>query len=169
MKSHEDRVRGIHSTFSEATDHLIACLQQLNDNIVTRAPAGAWTPAQIGCHVALTNEFLAAVLSGAVGEMNVPRPDGFQETLATLQLPDRVKTFPALEPPAGASKRDAVAKLRQSADVFAKSLSAATSERCGSVCVKMPFGVVFSIYEVGEFATGHIHRHIGQVNRTVAL
>ena len=168
MKSHEDRVLGIQSAFSGATDQLIACLQQLDDHIVTRAPAGAWTPAQIGCHVALTNEFLAAVLSGAVADMNVSRPNGFQETLATLQLPDRVKTFPALEPPAGATRGEAVAKLRQSAEVFAKALPAATSERCGTMCVKMPFGVVFSIYEVGEFAAGHIHRHIGQVNRTVA-
>jgi hypothetical protein len=32
----------------------------------------------------------------------------------------------------------------------------------------MPFAVVFSIYEVGEFAAGHVHRHIGQLKRTIA-
>ena len=63
---------------------------------------------------------------------------------------------------------DAVAKLRRSADVFTKALPTATSDRCASVCVKMPFGVIFSIYEVGEFAAGDIHRHLNQVKRTLA-
>jgi len=167
MAGHDDRIRNIQSVFGQANDQMIARLQALDDATATRGPADAWTPAQIGLHVALTNEFLSAVLSGGVKEMSIPRPDGFTETLASLQLPDKVKTFPVLEPPAGTSKADAVARLRQSAEVFARALPTATSERCAGTCIKMPFGVVFSLYEVGEFATGHIHRHIRQVNRTV--
>lgn len=167
MAAHDERIRTIRAAFGQANDQLIARLQALDDATATEGPVDAWTPAQIGPHVALTNAFLSAVLSGDVKEMTGPRPDAFTETLATLQLPDKVKTFPALEPSAGTSKSDAVAQLRQSADTFAKAPPTATHERCASTCITMPFGAVLSLYEVGEFATGHIHRHIAQVNRTV--
>ena len=44
---------------------------------------------------------------------------------------------------------------------------AVTPDRCNSQCVNMPFGVAFSLYELGEFTVGHIHRHRGQVDRTL--
>ena len=168
MSSHDDRIRSIQTSFQQATDQLIDLLQELDDTKAMRAPAEAWTPAQIGSHVAKTNEFLAAVMAGGVADMNVPKPADFKESLASMQLPDKVKTFPALEPAAGTTKGDAVAQLRKAAEVFAGALPAATNERCSSTCIKMPFGAIFSVYEVGEFAAGHVHRHIGQVHRTVA-
>jgi hypothetical protein len=119
MAMHHDRVRAIDAAFRDANDQLIASLQQLDDRTAAQRPAaGGWSAAQIGCHVALTNGFLSTVMGGGVAEMDVPKPDGFQETLATLQLPDKVQTFPALEPPGAASKADALAKLRASVDVL---------------------------------------------------
>ena len=168
MMTHDDRIRSIQTNFVEALNQLIARLDALDDRTATKNPADGWNAAQIGWHVATTNEFLSGALKGDVPDMSIPKPDGFKEQLATLQLPDRVKTFPSLEPPAGASRAEAVAKLRASADAFAKALATATPDRCATMCVQMPFGVAFSIYEVGEFTGAHIHRHIGQVNRTVA-
>jgi len=167
MATHAARIRNIESEFGQAIDQLIARLRALDDAAATHQSAEGWTPAQIGVHVALTNEFLSAVIRGDVKEMYVPRQDDFTESFATLQLPDKVKTFPALEPPTGASKSDAAEKLHQSGETFAHALPTATLERCVSTCVKMPFGVLFSLYEVAEFATSHVHRHIAQVNRTV--
>ena len=168
MSAHDDRIRSIQASFQQATNQLIDLLQQLDDAKATRAPAEAWTPAQIGSHVAKTNEFLAAVMAGSVADMNVPKPADFKESLASMKLPDKVKTFPTLEPAAGTTKGDAVTQLKKAAEAFARALPAATNERCSSTCVKMPFGATFSVYEVGEFAAGHVQRHIGQVQRTVA-
>ncbi len=74
MASHDDRMGGIGDAFAQANQLLIGRLQALDDGAATRSSGGAWTPAQIGLHVALTNEFLSAVLSGQVEQMNVPRP-----------------------------------------------------------------------------------------------
>jgi hypothetical protein len=165
MNTHATRIGNIESDFGQAIDQLMARLHALDDAAATRQSASGWTPAQIGVHDALTNDFLAAVIRGDVKEMSVPRQADFTESLATLQLPDKVKTFSALEPPADASKADAVARLRQSGQTFEKALPTVTPERCVSTCIKMPFGVVFSLYEVGEFATSHVHRHVAQVDR----
>jgi len=166
MASHEERVGAIRSAFAEANDRMIARLEQLEPTVAVRDTGAAWTAAQIGWHTAKTTEFLAGALAGEIAEMSIPVPDDFTEQLSSLQLPDRIKTFPFLEPPDEVSKQDAVTKLRASAGAFADALSAATAERCASTCVKMPFGV-FSIYEVGEFTCAHIHRHLAQIDRTV--
>jgi len=167
--THDDRIRSIDNTFITANGELIAAIERLNDQAATRRPSdGGWSAAQIGYHVALTNEFLSAVMSGGVAEMAVPKPAGFQEALATLELPAKVKTFPALEPPADTSRADAIAKLTGSAGAFAQALGTVSQERCAGTCIQMPFKAVFSLYEVGEFAVGHVHRHIGQLQRTTA-
>jgi hypothetical protein len=168
MSAHDDRIRSIQSSMQQATDELVSLLQQLDDAKSMRAPADAWSPAQIGSHVAKTNEFLATVIAGGVAGMEVPKPAEFKESLASLRLPAKVQTFPALEPAAGTTTGDAVAQLKKANDAFAKALPAATDARCSCTCIKMPFGPVFSVYEVGEFAAAHVHRHIGQVKRAVA-
>jgi hypothetical protein len=61
----------------------------------------------------------------------------------------------------------AIAKLRSSAESFASALAATAPDRYATSCVKMPFGAMFSVYEVGEFMGAHVHRHLGQMDRTV--
>jgi len=167
MPDHAERIASIRTAFNEANGRMIDRLEQLDSAAATRQPATGWNVAQIACHTAMTTEFLSAALSGALAEMSVPRDQAFTEQLASFPFPDRVQTFPALEPPADTTKGDALARLRQSADVFGKALETATAERCGTICVKLPFAVV-SIYEVGEFAGGHITRHMGQIDRTLS-
>jgi len=166
MARHEDRVGAIRSAFTEANDRMIARLDQLEPTVAVDSTGAGWTAAQIGWHTAKTTEFLAGALAGEIEDMSIPVPDDFTEQLASLQLPDRMRTFPFLEPPDEVSKEDALTRLRASAGTFTDALSTATAERCASTCVKMPFGV-FSIYEVGEFTCAHIHRHLAQIDRTV--
>ena len=166
MATHDDRIATLNAAFLKANDEMIARLEGLDDAAAGRNPGEGWNAAQIGAHVALTTEFLSAVLAGKVAEMVVPRPDGFTEQLATMQMPDRVKTFPQLEP-GDASRQDAVAKLRASAEAFAGAVAAATPERCDATCIAMPFGATFSLYEVGEFMGAHVSRHAGQMERTL--
>jgi hypothetical protein len=169
MAAHDDRIRAIRTSFDQALDQLTAHLDALDDHAATKQPADGWSAAQIGWHVALTNDFLSGVLGGGVPDMIVPKPEGFVEQLATMPFPDRVKTFPALEPPADASRAEASARLRASGETFTRALASASPERCATSCVQMPFGAVFSLYELGEFMGAHIERHIGQFDRTLAL
>lgn len=167
MANHDERLRSIRSAFANANQTLASQVEQLDDRTATLSPPDAWNASQIAWHVAMTTEFLAGALSGANASMLVPKPEGFQEVLSTLQLPAKVKTFPMLEPPAGAIRVESVRRLRASAETFAKALQTVTPERCGTQCVQLPFGVL-SLYELGEFAAAHVARHTGQVQRTVA-
>ena len=167
MASHDERLRAIRAAFAQANAVLASKVEQLDDHKATLAPREAWSAAQIGWHVALTTELLSGALSGANEAMLVPRPDGFQEVLATLELPAKIKTFPPLEPPAGATRAEAIGRLRSSENTFADALGRVTQDRCGAQCVQLPFGL-FSLYEVGEFTAAHVVRHTGQLERTVA-
>ena len=169
MAAHDDRIRAIRTNFDQALDRLMAHLDALDDRTAAKQPADGWSAAQIGWHVALTNDFLSSVMGGGVPNMIVPKPEGFVEQMATTPFPDRVKTFPALEPPVGASRAEASARLRASGEAFSRALASASPERCATTCVQMPFGAVFSLYELGEFTGSHIERHIGQFDRTLAM
>jgi len=167
MPEHDERMSAIRNAFGSANDEMIAAIEALDADAAAKAPEGAWNVARIGWHVGTTTEFLAGAMSGAIAAVVVPRPDGFEETLASLELPQKIQTFPQLEPPADVSRETAIEKLRASADAFAGAADTVTSERCGTVCVQLPFGV-FSLYEIGEFTAAHIRRHLGQVERTLA-
>ena len=175
MASHDERLQAIRAAFARENSVLASKVEQLDDRTATLAPQDAWSAAQIAWHVALTTELLSGALSGANASMLVPRPEGFQEVLATLQLPAKMKTFPMLEPPADPTRAESVSRLRASQDTFATALQAVTPNRCATQCVQLPlppgagraFGV-FSLYEIGEFAVAHVVRHTGQVERTVA-
>jgi len=167
MPEHDERMSAIRRAFASANDEMIAAIEALDADAAAKAPEGAWNVAQIGWHVGTTTEFLAGAMSGAIAAVVVPRPEGFEEKLASLELPQKIQTFPQLEPPAGVSPEAAIAKLRASSAAFAGAADTVSAERCGAECVQLPFGVL-SLYEIGEFTTAHIHRHLGQVRRTLA-
>jgi len=167
MPEHDERMSAIRGAFASANDEMIAAIGALDAEAAAKAPEGAWNVAQIGWHVGTTTEFLAGAMSGAIAAVMVARPDGFEESLASLELPAKIQTFPQLEPPAEVSRETAIEKLRASAAAFAGAADTVSAERCGSECVQLPFGTL-SLYEIGEFAAAHIHRHLGQVERTLA-
>ncbi len=163
---HDERVRAIRGGFARANGQLIADIEAIDETAAAARREDGWNPAQIGWHVAVTNEFLAGAMSGRIPEMNLAKPPDFEESLATRQLPDKIKTFPRLEPPESASKAEAIRRLRTSGETFQTAVDTITRERAASAAVQMPFGV-FSVYEVGEFTAAHVHRHIGQLKQTV--
>ena len=78
-QSHQNRIHASVSAFQSASEGLIASLERLNDDVATRAPRdGGWNAAQIGYHVATTNEFLSGLLDGSVPSA-IPAPTGFVE------------------------------------------------------------------------------------------
>lgn len=166
MSDHEARLGSIRQAFASANDEIVATVGGLDDDAAMKAPPAAWNSAQIGWHVARTTEFLAAAISGEIPEVLVPRTPDFEERLASLDLSGKIRALSILEPPQEVTREAAVGKLLDSIEVFENALGRLTPERNAAECVKLSFGVL-SLYETGEFAVAHIHRHLGQIRRTL--
>ncbi len=167
-QSHGNRIHASVTAFQTASEAFIRALEQLNDETATRAPAdGGWNAAQIGYHVATTNEFLAGVLTGAV-PMAVPAPEGFAENPDVFKsVPAKIETFPQLQPPATVTKADAVARLRKSMGDTVKAIETLEASRAASHCVTFRIGQL-SMYQVADFIGGHVMRHQQQLQRATA-
>lgn len=167
-QSHQNRVHASVSAFKTANDALIGALERLNDEAATRSPqAGGWTAAQIGCHVAITNDFLAGVLTGAV-PVAIQAPAGFAENPDVFKnVPTKIDTFPQLHPPTAATRADAIATLRKSAGNTVKAIESLDPERATKYCVQFPMGML-SMYQLADFVAGHVVRHQQQLQRATA-
>ena len=164
-QSHDDRIRASVTQLQTAGDALAAALERLNDAAATRKPQdGGWNAAQIGWHVAVTNGFLAGLITGAIPSA-VPAPTGFVEDAKVFAgVPEKITTFPALEPPPTATRTEAVEKLRTSTTETIKAIQSMTPERANGFCVQFPFGAL-SLYQVADFIGGHVVRHQKQLER----
>jgi hypothetical protein len=162
-----DRATLVLARFNAAQNHLAGKLRDLPAGAAEERPdIDAWSAAQVGWHVAVTNEWIAGVLTGAT-PMAQPAPAGFKESAHALTVPDNIKTFPALEPPAVVGRDSALEKLRGSGQQMSKAIASLTPERGGGYTVTLPFGTL-SLYELADFAAGHVARHIAQIDRAVA-
>jgi hypothetical protein len=164
-QSHQNRIHASVSAFVSASEGLIAALERLNDTAATHTtPGGGWSAAQIGYHVATANDFLAGILTGAIPR-SIPAPAGFQENPNVFsQLPSKVTTHSALEPPADATRGQSIAKLRHSTALAVKAIEGLTAERASGQVVEFPFGAI-SLYQLSEFIGGHVVRHTAQLER----
>jgi uncharacterized damage-inducible protein DinB len=167
-QSHQNRIHATVSAFQSASEGMITALERLNDSAAIETPAGGgWNAAQIGYHVATTNEYLTGILTGAIPRAR-PAPDGFQENAKAFSgLPSKVETFESLEPPAEATRAEALEKLRESTAQAVKAIEGLDAERALGRVVDFPFGVI-SLYQLAEFLGGHVMRHQAQLQRAAA-
>ena len=167
-QSHQNRIHATVSAFLSASERMIAAMERLNDAAAVHIPeTGGWSAAQIGYHVASTNEYLAGILTGAIPRSR-PAPDGFQENPHVFSgLPSKIKTFPSLEPPADATRAQAAAKLHDSTTRVVQAIEGLTAERAAGEVIDFPFGVI-SLYQLAEFLTRHVLRHETQLQRATA-
>ena len=164
-QSHQNRIHASVSAFQSASEQLIAALERLNDDVATRAPqAGGWNAAQIGYHVATTNEFLSGMLSGAV-PIAVPAPAGFAENPAVFNnIPSKIEPF------RNCNRRRASRGPKRSKNCAAvtsstvQAIESLSAERAGGYCVQFPIGEL-SMYQVADFIGGHVVRHQKQLER----
>lgn len=165
---HEDRIRNAVSSFEDANSRLVRMLEGLSDEAAHKAPSdGGWSAAQVGCHVAMTNELFAGVLTGAV-PLAQPAPAGFAENPNVFStVPSKVETAPPLQPPAGSTRQDAVEKLRSAQTAIVGAIKSLTHERGTSHIMQLPFGPI-TLSQAAEFMGPHTTRHIAQVERVTA-
>jgi uncharacterized damage-inducible protein DinB len=151
-----------------ASEAMVAALERLSDDASIRKPQdGGWNAAQVGCHVATTNGFLAGLITGTIPRAE-PAPAGFEEDAALFgKLPEKITTFPALEPPAAATRADAITNLRASTADAIKAIESMTPERATGYCVQFPMGPM-SLYQIADFIGGHAVRHHAQLQRAAA-
>jgi hypothetical protein len=166
--SHQEQLRTKSSAFTSAVNSLAEAIERLDENAATRTPGeGGWSAAQIAWHVGTTNELLGGVMSGSV-PMAKPAPQGFSEDPTVFRgIPDRIQTFPQLEPPAGVTRADGLSKLRGSVSPYLAGLEGLSPERAETFCVPFSFGTL-SMYQLADFASGHVMRHLEQVHRATS-
>jgi hypothetical protein len=167
MSEAADRAATILARFNAAQTSLVGRLRDLPAGLAETAPADdAWTPAQIGWHVALTHDLVAGVLLGSI-PMAQPAAEGFKEAFDGSTIPDRAKNSPPLDPPAVCGRDSALEKLRASGQQLTKAMATLTTERGAGYTVTLPFGTL-SLFELADFAAAHAKRHLAQIDRAVA-
>jgi hypothetical protein len=167
-QTHQNRIHASVSAFQSASDDMIMALERLSDEAVARVPQdGGWNAAQIGYHVATTNDFLAGVLIGTIPSA-VPVPPGFVENPEVFKrVPATIETFPQLEPPPTVTRADAIAKLRLSTSATVKAIESLGTDRAAGYCVQFPVGQL-SMYQLADFIGGHVMGHQRQLQRATA-
>jgi hypothetical protein len=160
-----DRATAILARFSATSQTFAAKLRDLPPGLAEfRTDAGSWSPAQIGCHVALSNLWIADVLTGA---SQAPRVPVNGSTFDPAALPPTEESFPTLVPPGAVSREVALERFRASVQQVSKAIAALPSDRAAAEGVTLSIGTL-SLYELADYAATHITRHLAQVDRTVA-
>jgi len=84
-----DRAAARLARFHAAQRALISQFRELPPGAAeAQSASGAWSAAQIACHVAMANEWTAGVLTGAT-PLAQPAPAGFTERFTPLRSPGR--------------------------------------------------------------------------------
>jgi hypothetical protein len=163
MTAHHERIHSIAQELAAANHRLIQALVGVDDRAASLGPPdGGWSAARIGMHVAITNEWITAVLRGTAPGAEPP-PSGFNESWTGVAIPEKVQTFPHLVPPPDAQRAAALERLAASGDETATVLAGMSAERAG-MCVHLPFGTL-SLYQLAEFIGQHSDRHLAQLQR----
>lgn len=166
--SHQEQIREKCGAFTAALNSLAQAVERLDEDAASRVPAGGgWTAAQIAWHVGTTNELFAGIITGEVPMAAPVAPDFAENPDVFGGIPEKIQTFPQLEPPSAVTRSDALAKLRGSAPPVLNALNGLTAERAAGYCVTFAFGTL-SMYQLADFVNGHLMRHLTQVQRATA-
>ena len=161
--SHQQTMTQKIERFQAAMDLFLRTLESAQDVTAPRE-AGGWNAAQIGWHVAKTNEMLSGVLTGTI-PLAQPIPPEFQEDAEIFsKVPAKIQTFPQLEPPANVTRDEALADLRVSAVTTAQAFRSLSEERAKRHFVQFPMGPL-TMYQFADFTVGHVSRHQKQLER----
>ena len=163
--NHLARVRHLREAFSSANEKLVGRLRGAEDAAAEKTDGTGWSAAQVGWHVAAVNTRFAALISGDAPNAK-PLPEGFEPkpwTEIEAGMPERLEAPGAVVPPGPVRRQEAVAALESSAVKMARALDTLTAERGGKLGVTNPLVGTINLYQVGDWAAGHVERHLRQV------
>lgn len=167
--TYESRINNAINSLQESTTGIVTLLQGLSDDGARSVPqGGGWSPAQVGLHVAMTNELFAGILTGGI-PMSKPAPAGFVEDPEVFsKAPSKIKTPDPLEPPAsGVTRTDAIARLRSAQSTAVSAVKTLAPDRASGNVIELPMGVI-TLYQAAEFLGPHTSRYIAQIQRCLA-
>jgi hypothetical protein len=166
--THAERVARTAEAFEAAMARFLSRLESAPAEAAERpAEGGGWSAAQIGWHVAATNEGFAALVDGSRPMARAPEP-GFEETpFADIQsrVPDKLEAPDMFAPPASVTRDEALARARASAQRFATAYRALDEQRAGWT-IKSILGLL-TVAQVGDWAVAHVIRHNAQAKRAL--
>jgi hypothetical protein len=157
-----DRAASILARFNAAHHFLVARLRELPPRLAERGGDNAWSAAQIGCHVAMANDWTADVLLG-LSPVARKADGGLPEELDMSTVTWNAKTFP-LDPPDVISCDHAVERLRASGHHLSKAIASLTNERGAGYSVTLPIGTL-SLFQLAELTVAHAARHSAQLGQ----
>jgi hypothetical protein len=165
-------VNTILDDFTRANAILIARLEAAGDAEAARSPAeGAWSAAQVGVHVAKVTTTFSRLVAGDSKAL-APAAPGFVErpwTEIVSMIPAKANAPERLHPPVGVTRGDAIEQLRASGVAMDAALRGLTAERAAAWTFTYPMVGAISLYQVGEWAAGHVKRHTAQAERALAV
>ena len=163
------RVERVLDGFRTANARLVARLESASDAEAVTAPAaGAWSPAQIGTHVASFNTVLAGLVSGTRPGATPAPPDFVERPWAEIQagLTDPVVAPQFLHPPADSTRTASLAALGQSAEAIVRAFSGLSEERA-TLTISYPRVGTISLLQAGDWIVAHTIRHNAQMKRAL--
>jgi hypothetical protein len=161
---HAARIADIRARITETASRLSARLEAA---AAIQPPPGAWSAAQIGAHVALVNENLAAAIDGRSGAA-VPRSPHFTERDwpdIARGVPDRNQAPSRFVPPEQVSIAAGLGELRQSVDRLHDAVAALSAERGDGYTITNRVVGTITLYQAADFAIAHMIRHNQQAKR----
>lgn len=169
LAEHYTRVRHLREEFAQANERLVARLRRVPDDVAEQVPAGGWSAAQIGWHVARASTRFAGLLSGdAPGLQPLPadfHPRPWQEVAAAI--PPKLQASSPLQPPPAVRREEAIAELEAAGMRMARAFDALTPERGAGYGVTHPLTGPITVYQIAEWATAHVIRHDRQAKRVL--
>ncbi|HEV3484858.1 MAG TPA: DinB family protein [Vicinamibacterales bacterium] len=166
--AHSTRIQTSATAFKTAAESFVSALERLSDESATTQPKdGGWTPAQIGMHLALSNELFAGILTGAVPMAQPAAADFSEDAQVFSRVPNKITTFPTLVPPAGVQRAEAIERLRRANQQVLSAIQSLPEDRAVGHCVQLPFGTI-SLYQFADFTGAHMVRHTAQLQRALA-
>ena len=163
------RVERVLAGFQDANARLAARLESASEAEAATPPAaGAWSPAQIGSHVATFNALLAGLVSGArpgarpASSDFVERP--WVDIQATLMSP--VAAPQALHPRAGITRTASLTALGEAAGQVVSAFSGLTDDRAALTIAHPRVGTV-TLLQTGDWIVAHTIRHNAQMKRAL--
>jgi DinB superfamily len=161
---HAERIADLLERVDQASSRLAARIEDAGDR--ARLATTGWSPAQIGAHVAMVNREFAALIDGSAPQAG-PAPDGFVErswSEIAKGIPERVEAPSRVAPPAEISGQEAAARVRQSATRLRTAIAGLSPDRA-RYCVTSRVVGTITLYQVGDWAVGHMIRHNQQAKR----
>ncbi len=166
---HATRTTRLRESFGEANERLLSRLRDASDEAAERSPAGGWSAAQIGWHVAAVTTRFAGIISGDVSAA-MPVAESFRErawTDVVGAIPDRLDAPGPTVPPEDVRREDAIAALEAAGALMGLALEGLSPERGERMGVTHPIVGAISVYQIAEWATSHVIRHNRQAKRVL--